>query len=197
MPKVVDHDERRRELAEAVWRVIDCEGDRGLTMRRIAEESGWSLGVITHYFPSKHALMLFAFTLMMQRDATGFREEMQRRRGLDALAAALRRNLPLSETDLAWTRVWLTSVAQALSRQDFLQMHNREIDLWRDDIRSLIEQAQSLGEADRGLDPDLETDLVGALIDGLAMHAALQPERYPPERLAALVEAYLAGRGLL
>lgn len=196
MPKVVDHDERREELAEAVWRVIDREGDRGLTMRRIAEESGWSLGVITHYFPSKHALLLFAFTLMMQRDATAFREEMQRRSGLAALAAALRHNLPLDATDLAWARVWLMSVALALSRDDFREVHNREIDLWREDIQSLVEEGQSLGEADGGLDSELETDLVGALIDGLTMQAALQPERYPPERLRRLVDDYLAGRGL-
>jgi len=39
MPKGVDHDERRAELAEAVWRVVETDGLEGLTMRRIAHEA--------------------------------------------------------------------------------------------------------------------------------------------------------------
>lgn len=196
MPKMVDHEKRREELAEAVWRVIDREGDRGLTMRRIAEESGWSLGVITHYFPSKHALLLFAFRLMAQRESTDFRDAMRREKGLAALMAALRCNLPLDETDRAWDRVWLMSVAHALSGEDFRRIHNDEIDLWRQDIRHMIEQAQALGEVAGDVDAELECELVGALIDGLAQQVALQPERFSPERLLELLHEYLGGRGL-
>ena len=46
MPKEVDHNERREELLEAVWRVIARDGMEGTTIRGIAKESGWSTGVL-------------------------------------------------------------------------------------------------------------------------------------------------------
>ena len=42
MPKDVDHDARREELLEAVWRVIARDGMERATIRAIAKETGWS-----------------------------------------------------------------------------------------------------------------------------------------------------------
>lgn len=52
MPKIVDHDQRRRELAEAAWKVITEVGIDGATTREIARASGYSTGVLAHYFLS-------------------------------------------------------------------------------------------------------------------------------------------------
>ena len=50
MPKVVDHDERREDVAEAAWRVIGRDGLEGATLREISREAGFTTGVIQHYF---------------------------------------------------------------------------------------------------------------------------------------------------
>ena len=44
VPKIVDHEHRRQELVEAVWRVIGRVGIDGVTIREIAVESGYSTG---------------------------------------------------------------------------------------------------------------------------------------------------------
>ena len=46
MPKVVDHEERRRELAHAVWRVIRRQGVDRASVRTVALEAGWSPGAL-------------------------------------------------------------------------------------------------------------------------------------------------------
>ena len=67
MPKVVDHAERRRELAGAVWRVIAHDGVAGVSMRTVAAESGWSSGALRHYFATRDELLAFACEQVIER----------------------------------------------------------------------------------------------------------------------------------
>ena len=60
MPKEVDHDARRRELADAASRVIARNGLSATTLAQVAEESGWSIGSIRYYFPNKDELIASA-----------------------------------------------------------------------------------------------------------------------------------------
>lgn len=56
MPKVVDHSGRRQELIEAALRVLTAEGLDATSVRRVAEESGYSPGALRYYFPRQQAL---------------------------------------------------------------------------------------------------------------------------------------------
>lgn len=56
MPKIVDHDQYREELARRAVPVFRREGFNGMSMRRMAEALGVSKGVLYHYFASKQAL---------------------------------------------------------------------------------------------------------------------------------------------
>ncbi|MGB3635817.1 MAG: TetR family transcriptional regulator, partial [Rubrobacteraceae bacterium] len=67
MPKIVDHEERRRELAEAVWRVILRDGVEGVSVRNVAAEAGWSTGALRHYVGTKEDLLASATQLLDER----------------------------------------------------------------------------------------------------------------------------------
>ena len=60
VPKEVDHQARRRELADAACAVIGRHGLAGATLAQVAGESGWSIGAIRYYFPSKDELLAAA-----------------------------------------------------------------------------------------------------------------------------------------
>jgi AcrR family transcriptional regulator len=60
MPKVVDHEQRRHDLAAAVWRVIARDGVGEVSMRTVAAEAGWSSGALRHYFTTRGELLAFA-----------------------------------------------------------------------------------------------------------------------------------------
>ena len=60
MPKVVDHEERRRLIAQATWRVISRDGVRAASVRTVAAEAGLSTGALRHYFDDHSSLLLFA-----------------------------------------------------------------------------------------------------------------------------------------
>lgn len=67
MPKVVDHEERRRNIAEAVYRLIGANGMDAVSLRDVAQEAGVSMGAVQHYFKTKDDMLLFALGYMRER----------------------------------------------------------------------------------------------------------------------------------
>lgn len=57
MPKVVDVEERRKRLVEAVWALAVRGGVEQVTLRKVADEAGVSMGQVQHYYPSMQALV--------------------------------------------------------------------------------------------------------------------------------------------
>ncbi|GAA3489038.1 TetR/AcrR family transcriptional regulator [Streptomyces cremeus] len=62
MPKVVDHEDRRQRLAEAVWELTLREGLEGVTLRKVAAEAGVSMGQVQHYHASREEMVRDAVT---------------------------------------------------------------------------------------------------------------------------------------
>jgi len=87
MPKVVDRDQRRLELARAAWRVIRRDGVERASVREVAREAGLSTGSLRHYFGTQAELLIFAMRNVM--------EQVERR-----VAAVQRPNDPLAAAKL-------------------------------------------------------------------------------------------------
>jgi AcrR family transcriptional regulator len=60
VPKFVDHEQRRKEIASAVWRVMARDGVADISIRSVAAEAGWSSGALRHYFATRAELLAFA-----------------------------------------------------------------------------------------------------------------------------------------
>ncbi|MFB2834601.1 TetR/AcrR family transcriptional regulator [Floridanema evergladense] len=56
MPKIVDHEQYRRELLNKCFDLFAEKGYGSITMRQIADGLGVSTGTLYHYFPSKKAI---------------------------------------------------------------------------------------------------------------------------------------------
>ena len=57
MPKIVDHDERRRMIAAAVTDIAATEGLGEVSFRTVAERAGVSVSLVQHYFGDKANLL--------------------------------------------------------------------------------------------------------------------------------------------
>jgi AcrR family transcriptional regulator len=100
VPKLVDHDERRRAIAEAVFEVIGRRGFDAVSLRDVAAQADVSMGRVQHYFTSKQEMLLFALAHMRTRVLTRLQAELGRladptRR--ETIRAALRVMLPVDE----------------------------------------------------------------------------------------------------
>ncbi|NRB17602.1 MAG: TetR/AcrR family transcriptional regulator [Rhodobacteraceae bacterium] len=58
MPKIIDRDEYKKELAKRAAGFFSQHGYAGIGMRGIAEHLGVSKSALYHYFPTKEALFL-------------------------------------------------------------------------------------------------------------------------------------------
>ncbi|MFC9969961.1 TetR/AcrR family transcriptional regulator [Spirillospora sp. NPDC127200] len=191
MPKVVDPVRRRRELAEAVWRVIRRDGLEEASVRRVAQEAGLSMGSLRHYFASQSELLAFALRMVIDRidrrvaalDPSGPPRERAER--------VLAQLLPMDDERRAENEVWLAFTARAMVDPGLRALRDEGYDALRAGCRRVV---ALLRDADAAADAD-ETELAAArlhaLVDGLAVHAAMRPGDTTPERMAAVIARHL------
>lgn len=177
MPKIVDHDERRRELLSAARRVIVRDGIDAATTRAIAKEAGYSNGVLAHYFTDKDEILLSALRQSHQRIRERLARKVEGVSGLAALRELLLDNLPLDAERTQETRLEVSFWSRSLASERLAEVQRAEAADLRAAVRELLGQARAAGElaAEENLD-DLTEHLL-ALVDGLSLHLLLYPDR--------------------
>ena len=192
MPKVVDHEGRRREIAEAVRRTVARRGIEATTVRDIAEEAGCSTGVLAHYFDGKDALILHALNVSIESAVERMEERSRRVGGTEALRAILKEALPLDEERRAEWRVWLGFWGRAANSAALKEVQRRRYDLWRAAVQSLLEEGQREGAVAPNLDVVREATSLVALVDGIGIQATFEPDRLSPKEQIAHLDRYLS-----
>jgi AcrR family transcriptional regulator len=192
MPKVVDHEERRAELAAAVWSIASREGLEAVTVRRVAEEAGWSTGALVHYFETKEELLLFAFRTVADRVGRRLAQAEERTsEPLELARAQLVEGLPLDAERRAEVRVWFAFLGLALTRPALARAQRVTYRAWRDRIADRLRDAQERGHLRAEVDCAAEAAALVALVDGLAIQATFEPRALSAERQVQLVDAHL------
>jgi AcrR family transcriptional regulator len=189
MPKVVDHEQRREELAAAVWRLASRDGLESVTIRSVAAEAGWSTGALHHYFSDKEELLLFAFGTVADRIGRRVATAQEVATGPLGLARELLAvGLPLDPERRAETRVWFAFLGLALTRPVLARAQRAAYRHWRRLVADALRAAQEQGQVEPGIDVEREAAELVALVDGLAVQAMFEPRA----RMQDLVDERLA-----
>lgn len=189
MPKEVDHDERREELLEAVWRVIARDGMEGTTIRGIAKETGWSTGVLSHYFADKDDIIGSALRLAYERIAARWDEKLEGLTGVRALYELVLDNLPLDEERELETKLLMNYWSLMIRGSELTPRPRRRGPLLIDLLTRLVREGQEAGDIrSEEAAEDVAERLLG-LIDGFSLHALLNPERLNRERQISLIRS--------
>src|ERR1700736_3198292 len=105
MPKIVDHEQRRDEIALVACRVVARYGFEQATIVRIAREAGYTTGMVAHYFDTKQDIIIAALRLILRRV-----EERLTRSGAGGrpdLLTLLTEALPLDDTRYTECAFWI------------------------------------------------------------------------------------------
>ena len=105
MPKIVDHERRRDEIALVACRVVAEYGFERATIVRIAREAGYTTGMVAHYFDTKQDIIIAALRLILRR----VEERLTRSSagGQPGLLKLLTAALPLDETRYIECAFWI------------------------------------------------------------------------------------------
>ena len=191
MPRVVDHEARRHELAEAAWRAIVKYGLDGTTTRLIAKESGYSNGVLAHYFESKDEILLEALRISHDGIDTRIRDAVEDMEGLEALRTFCIEVLPVAEPAVRETHLEMSMWSRALVNDELRSVQRSESSRWRRLMERLIVDAQRSGELAE-MPPRTIAVLLSAVIDGLSIYALLYPDRFGKAELTEFLDEFFA-----
>ena len=103
MPKIVDHEQRRDEIALIACRVVAQYGFEQATIVRIARAAGCTTGMIAHYFDTKQDIIVAALRLILRR----IEERLAQADGAADLLTLLSEALPLDQTRYMECAVWM------------------------------------------------------------------------------------------
>ncbi|MFB9330728.1 TetR/AcrR family transcriptional regulator [Paenibacillus aurantiacus] len=191
MPKIVDHQQRKEELAEAAWRVIRKDGLDGLSVRRVADEAGMSLGSLRHYFHSQDELVAFAMRLISERANARIDRLPFNGQPYHDMMLVLAELIPLDEQRLSEAEVWLAFSGKAVSDPAIRELSREVFDSLYSGFRRSLNQLIAHRLTREGVDADLETRRLHALVDGLVLHLATFPERLGSEEVMQVVSYHL------
>lgn len=190
MPARGDHDARRADVSEALWRVLSKLGVGGLTMRAIATEMGATTGLVNHYFATKKDLISHARQLAEQRTTKPPRLLIDSP-GIDSLRNALQYVLPLDEASIELNRAWVGFWDVALRDTDLAENERARYERWRTALRVHIKAGQKNGEITKDSTADVLVEMTAAFAHGLVVQSLFDSVRFSPQRQRAVLEAFL------
>lgn len=193
MPRYIDPVARRKDIAEAVWRVIHREGVEGASVRAVAREAGLSSGSLRHYFATQNELLAFAMQLVTDRVRTRIQAIAAPSSDVRAYVEdVLAEVLPLDAERVSEMEIWLAFTGQGLIDPTLRTLRAESARLLLGLCRQLLVRLITSGEGAPGLDPDLEAERLHAVLDGVALHAVSRPEHVTPDVMRAVISAHLS-----
>ncbi|GAA3466501.1 TetR/AcrR family transcriptional regulator [Nonomuraea roseola] len=195
MPKVVDPEARREEVAEAVFRVVRRDGLEQASLRNVAEEAGLAIGSVRHYFAGHSELMVFAMQAMNERVVRRLLEHVEKLETTDdrlpLAESMLAELLPLDERRREEATIWLAFATAARTRPELRPHAEESYDGLRRLVFKVLDGARRSGRLREGTDLAVEVERLCALIDGLTVHAVLHPDRMNAETMTRVLRHHL------
>ncbi|WP_052865355.1 TetR/AcrR family transcriptional regulator [Streptomyces niger] len=187
MPKIVDPEERRREVVEAVFRVVARGGIRQATLQNVAVEAGLAVGSVRHYFASHPELLTAAAREMVRRVEARVRAQRERLRPEDdpreVVEEMAGQFLPLDAARADEVAVWLEFAVAARTDPTLGSIAAELHQGLRTVAGRLLDRL--------GVTDPVATEHLAAVLDGLALNAALHPDRLGPDTLRAVLRLHL------
>ena len=180
MPKIVDHVQRREEIALVACRVLAEYGFEQATIVRIAREAGYTTGMVAHYFETKQDIIVAALRLILRRieerltrPASGPRPD---------LLTVLTEALPIDEqryTECAfWTAFWGQVSADRRLKRINAWVHREYMRLFERCLAQGWSQWQEWPPATR----DRVRRSVVTFINGITASAVVSRADWPPAK---------------
>lgn len=223
MPKFVDAALRRQEVVEAVFRIVAADGLERASLREVADEAELAVGSVRHYFASSDELLAHSFGVVVDRIVRRLTAADERLAEVQpgtpehhqGVLTLLGEFLPLDEERAVDACVWMAFKSAARTKP-FLAP---EADRSHRAVAAIV--GRIVMELSSGVGPDAagtvaatvsddaaaadaapdqqrlvtEAERLLATLDGLTLHALLQPEWMTAQMCSDVLESHLNGLG--
>jgi AcrR family transcriptional regulator len=193
MPKVVDHEARRHEISGIVAGLIAKGGLEAATIREIARSSGYSKGVVEHYFDGKEGLISGALAWVNQCYEERVSQATRGLSGLPALRKMLEATLPLTAQVRDEWKVRLVFWAMAAIDPALRRQQAKRLDAAIVRYESLLRSATERGEIGSIDDYENAARHLLNITTGICTAALHQKQRYTRDFLNGEIDYVIQG----
>ena len=220
MPKFVDAALRRQEVVEAVFRIVAADGLERASLREVADEAELAVGSVRHYFASSDELLAHSFGVVVDRIVRRLTAADERLAEVQpgtpehhqGVLTLLGEFLPLDEERAVDACVWMAFKSAARTKPFLAPQADRSHRAVAAIVgRIVMELSSGVGpdaaaaatasdDAAADAAPDqqrlvTEAERLLATLDGLTLHALLQPEWMTAQMCSDVLESHLNGLG--
>lgn len=203
VPKIVNPEQRREEIADALFDVIRDEGFAKVSLATVAQRAGLAIGSVRHFVGTREEMIRFAFDTASARihqrvlararplldDVEG--EAVSSEERLQTTVDLLCEFLPIDDARRAEAVVWLEFETAARTDAQLAETSRRAAAQLARLIEVILESAGKRGALADDVDVTVETARLSALIDGLTIRAALHSDLVTPDTARRVVAAHL------
>ena len=171
MPRRVDHEERRRQIAAALVDIAATRGLQAVTMREVAAQASVSLRLVQYYFSTKQELLTATWGYLAQRlsdriisRAAAIGQGLPPR---TVLAVTLGAVLPTDAASRHDALAGAAFYATALTSPGFADSAMQYPNMLERFLAAEIRKGQNAGQVPVGRDATVDAALLLALTNGL------------------------------
>jgi len=191
MPKIVNHEQKRKSIAHAAWKIIKEEGIEKASIRRVAVEAGMSAGALRHYFSSKDEMLLFIMDYYVEEGKKRSQRKNWSKNPLQAVEEVLLELVPIDEEKKIETSVWWIFALRSLISDTLEEKKDEMTNGTYELANSMIEILVLQGFLSDSINVELEKSRLSVLIEGLSIHALLRPDVYSPKKVKEVIHYHL------
>lgn len=191
MPKIVDHEQKRKLIAESAWNIIEAKGIEHASIRAVAAAAGLSPGALRHYFSTQDELLLFIADYYLTRGVARAEGLEISHIPMEAATEVLLELLPMNKEKRTAVGVWWIFAIRSLT-SSALQTKKDELTdglhYLTKAVLDLLDKAKLLPSS---IDLELETYRLAAVVEGLTILSLLRPDIYTPENVERIVVLHI------
>lgn len=173
MPRTADKQERRAQVVDAAFQVIAREGLAGTSMRAVAKEAGCTIGLINHWFASRDDLIEATFDRAIE-------VELERAAAIasdpTSYIEAATQFLPVDARRRDEAKIWIAFYAMVVCGSEHEHRRAARCRAVRKVMVEGLRQFRPLRACHEIV------DRIFVLVDGIAINALLDPERWTRHR---------------
>lgn len=177
MPKIIDKEEKASAISDAAMKVFRDKGFSKTRMIDIAEASGVGKGTLYEYFKDKVDILRYAFDQYFNSFSEGLGNAMV------SETNPLKKLLTFIDFALIHVAEWEDHCAAYIEYFSTTRPDEDRFSLscqygqMKGIIIHLVRECQSSGEIDRAFDPEVVSELLVSIYDGLIVHRLLEGKK--------------------
>ncbi|HPG54105.1 MAG TPA: TetR/AcrR family transcriptional regulator [Smithellaceae bacterium] len=187
MPKIVNREKKRSEIAQKAIEVLAKRGFKATTIQEIANAAGLGKGTIYHYFKTKEEILRAVSEQMFREAERSLGAALLRiNEPMDKLAALIEESLHITEDlehlFIIYSELWLMTV-RGEHTGDFTNMLKRMQNDMKNLVAGMINEGKNQGFWQNDIDIDALASYLASSFDGVFAHYMIDKENFEIKRV--------------